>query len=70
MLSYLPGAQNNTAGWRETGHYIRQSHYFENPVSHAVRRQFRLTNGTFQPYWHSVSAWERGIQIKHIVMSL
>ena len=80
FLTYMPGTRESAAGWRETGHYLRcmslfyvillVSHYFENSTPTIIRRQFRFSNRSWQPYWHSVSAWEKGLVIKHVLMSL
>jgi len=70
LHSYYPGGRELCQGWRETGNLIRIPHYYENSLSTIIRRQFRWSNRAWQPYWHPVSAWERGIQIKHILMSL
>jgi hypothetical protein len=83
FLNYMPGTREHAAGWRETGHYLRcmniilyrnfiliVSHYFENSTPTIIRRQFRFSNRSWQPYWHSVSAWEKGLVIKHVLMSL
>ena len=79
MYNYTPGIRELAAGWRETGNMLRSKynfiniiapHYYENSISTIIRRQFRYSNRSWMPYWHSVAAWERGIQIKHILMSL
>lgn len=70
LMTYLPGARETSTAWRETGHYLRFSHYFENSITTIIRRQFRFSNRSWQPYWHSVSAWEKGLAVKHVLMSL
>jgi hypothetical protein len=50
--------------------FIIVPHYFENSLSTIIRRQFRHSNRSWQPYYHPVYAWERGLQIKHVMMSL
>jgi hypothetical protein len=51
-------------------YYIIDNHYYENSTGMIIERQFRFSNRSLQPYWHSVSAWEKGLVIKHVLMSL
>jgi hypothetical protein len=70
MRAYVPGAAELNAGWRETGYMLSMPIYTDDSAVVAASNQFRYSNSTYQPYYHPVCAWERGIVCKHALMSL